>query len=54
MPSNPDKKLFLWEFCWALLGISQLWGWLWLQNNIWIYKINIRSMSSIYGISTRI
>lgn len=53
MSSNPDKKLFLWVHYWVLLAFSQLWGWLRLQNNIWIYKINIRVMSSICGVSTR-
>lgn len=55
MSRNPDKMLLLWELCWALpLAISQMWGWLWLQNSIWIYKTNIRIMSSIDGVSTRI
>lgn len=55
MSHNPDKTLFLWELCWALsLAISQLWGWLWLQNSIWIYKTNIRIMATIDGVSTRI
>lgn len=55
MSCNPDKTLFLWELYRALsLAISQLWGWLWLQNSIWIYKTNIRIMSSIDAVSTRI